>query len=135
MSENGHPDWLPEEYDPDASLRERLPVIAEIEGGIELVAGDDQGDVRNVGPPKGLNAVTWEDGETLTLESGGKASQDHLWEFEIVVPAEGEPFVRSVDPEQGHEAYQRTKKTILDDIDVRIYGVDDDRLKERAVEA
>lgn len=35
------PDWVPEEYNVDDSLRERLPIMAEIDGGIELQVGDN----------------------------------------------------------------------------------------------
>lgn len=124
------PEWLPDEYDPDAPLRERLPIMADIDGGIEIQVGDDRGIVEVVGQPKELNDVQWEDGKTLTLKAGHR-SEEWLWSYELVVPASGEPFLRDVDPEQDIEAYQRTKKTILDDVDARIYGIDHERLESR----
>lgn len=128
------PDWLPEEYDPDAPLRERLPIMADIEGGIELHVKDERGTVDILGRPKELNTTTWESGETLSLQAGGGA-EDHVWNYEIAVPAEGEPHVKRVDPMQSHEAYLATKRTYMTGIDIRIYGVDADRFEEQEAAA
>lgn len=128
------PDWLPEEYDPDASLRERLPIMADIEGGIELHVRDERGVVEIVGRPKDFRTTKWESGDTLVLQAGG-GRPAHIWKWEIVVPASGEPHLKKVDPEQTMEAYMSTKRTYMRDIDVRIYGVDADRFEEEEVTA
>lgn len=128
------PEWLPDEYDPDAPLRERLPIMAEIEGGIELHAQDDRGTVEILGSPKELTSMSLESGDRLTLKTGGGTGR-HKWSWEIVVPAKGDPVLKDVDPMQDFEAYRKTKTTWMDDVDVRIYGVDADRFEESEVSA
>lgn len=118
------PAWLPEEYDPDAPLHERLPVMAEIEGGIELHVRDERGVVEIVGQPQ-----HFEDPENTAsvLKAGSRPDN---WRWEIVVPREGsgsEPFLRRVDPNQRFEAYISTRDRWMENIDVRILGVDADR--------
>lgn len=113
------PDWLPEEYDIEADLRERLPIMAEIDGGIELHVGDDRGVIEIVGQPQ---EITDRMG-VLTLKCGPSFSN---WDYEIVVPESenGDPYLREVDPDQPFEDYMDTRETVMSDIDVRIYGVD-----------
>lgn len=117
-------EWLPEAYDPDAPLRERLPILAEIEGGIELHVRGESGTVEVVGRPKVCN--TGGDGGYMELLAGG-GPRDDVWGWEIVIPRAGPPFLRKADPNQPHEAYMATRRRWLEDIDVRIYGVDADR--------
>ncbi|WP_276257178.1 hypothetical protein [Halomontanus rarus] len=125
------PEWLPEEYDLDAPLYERLPIMAEIEGGIELHVGDDRGIVEVVGEP---HELTENYADTLTLKAGG---HEFNWDFEIVVPKpeNGDAFLRSVDPDQDYEDYIDTRTRELEDVDVRIYAVDHDRLEGAEVTA
>ena len=122
------PEWVPDEYDPDASLRERLPAIDNIEGGVDLYVGDDRGVVKVVGTPKQFR----ENGVGVqTLKAGGGLNDIHTWSWEIVVPTpeHGDPVLKSVDPNQPEEIYSKTKSTELREIDVRIYGVDHERLE------
>lgn len=116
------PEWVPAEYDPDAPLRERLPIMANIEGGIQLHVADDRGIEEIVGEPHDITETRG----TLTLKAGGT---EFNWNFEIVVPEEGEAFLRSVNPDQDVEDYFASRTKELEGIDVRIYGVDTDRLE------
>lgn len=121
--DNDLPEWVPEEYDPEAPIEERLPILPEIEGGIEVWAADDLGLKKVLGEP---HEVRENHAGTLTMYIGG---QKHNWNYEVVVPVnDTAPYVREVNPDQPMEDYQRTKKTVLTDADVRIYGVDVDRL-------
>ncbi|USZ73766.1 hypothetical protein [Natronosalvus halobius] len=126
QSQADRPEWLPDEYDADASLRERLPIMAEIDGGIELHVGDERGIVEIVGEPLEL---TENAAECYTLRTGSASKwRQGVWRNEIVVPKEHEAVLKSVDPEQSFEDYERTKKTELRGVDVRIYGIDHERL-------
>lgn len=119
---NDMPEWVPEEYDPDAPLIERLPIMAEIEGGIELHVQDKKGVVEIVGEPHELHERA---NGTLKLNAGGR---EFNWNWEIIVPAsDNEAVLQSVNPEQSYEAYEATKRTQGRGIDVRMYGVDADR--------
>jgi len=123
------PEWVPEEYDPDAPLAERLPVIAEMEGGIEIHVKDEHGTVHNVRQPQHLSRLS---NDGLKLDCG-TAPDD--WSYEIVVPGgDHEPFLRDVDPNQTHDAYVATRRTVGRDIDVRVYGVDADRFEDDTAE-
>jgi len=113
------PSWLPDEYDPDAPLAERLKLLAPIDGGIELHAEGDRY-TTTIGEPRGLKEL---DNGTLRLKTG-TGPDTHSWDYELTVPAEGEAFLRSVDPDQDHEAYVKTKTTEMRGMDVRVYGVD-----------
>lgn len=118
------PEWVPDEYDPDAPLRERLPVISEMEGGIEIHVQGDLGVVENVRQPQ--HFIERGTGG-MKLQAGSRPDD---WSWEIVVPPEGEPRLEKVDPMQSMEAYMKTKKTWFNDIDVRVYGVDTDRFED-----
>ncbi|ELY73239.1 hypothetical protein [Natrinema pallidum] len=126
MTDSDSPEWLPDEYDPDGNLRERLPIMAEIDRlrGAELHAADDRGLTKILGTPFDLEENPT---GTLTLHVGGS---QYNWDYEVVVPSsDTPPFVRSVDMEQDIEDYERAKKTELENVDVRIYDVDHDRLE------
>lgn len=117
--EVSRPDWLPEEYDPEAPLYERLPIMADLDGGIELHVED--GRVSEVvGRPKDLT----ENHAGCYRLDAGHGSDPAEWSWEIVVPKDGEARLEKVDPMQSHDAYMRTKSTYMRDIDVRIWGVD-----------
>lgn len=107
------PEWLPDDYDPDASLPERLRVIGEIDSDIELHAQGDDGEVWNIGKP---HQVTLR--KALTLRAGGEA---HAWDWEVVVPATDDPTVlRAVEFVDGGS----DTTPVAEDVDVRLYGVD-----------
>lgn len=127
------PDWVPEEYEPEAPLAERVPIMAEIDGGIELHVRDGERDVVEiVGSPYELS----ENGAgTMTLKCGANKTTGDTWSWEIVVPEDGEARLMDVDPMQSMDAYMKTKKEWLSDVDVRIYGVDADRFVDPEVEA
>ena len=59
------PAWLPDEYDPDAPLAERLRLLADIDGGIELHVSDDRV-TEVVGEPRELKE---NHAGTLTLKT------------------------------------------------------------------
>lgn len=128
------PEWLPEEYDLDAPLYERLPIMAEIEGGIELHVGDDRGIVEVVHQP---HELVEKPHEVLELRTGTSGKFGDVWIYEIVVPKpeNGDAFLRSVNPDQDYEDYIDTRTRELEDIDVRIYGVDHGRLEGTEVSA
>lgn len=119
------PDWVPDEYDPDAPLSERLPVIAEMEGGIEVHVRDgSKGTVEVVHEPQHF----YENPRRVKMCCGVRADD---WNWEIIVPkGDAGPVLKHVDPNQDIEAYQATQKTWLKDIDVRVYGVDRDRWEQ-----
>ena len=124
LERRNDPEWLPAEYDRDAPLRERLPIMADIDGGIELWVGDGR-TVEIVNQPQELT----ENGQGVFVLKTGTSFAD--WSYEIVVPKpeNGDPFVRSVDPNQEYEDYLDSRTVELKDIDVRMYGVDHDRLE------
>ena len=113
------PEWLPDEYDPDAPLHERLKLLAPIDGGIELHAEGEKF-TKVIGEPRGLREI---DSGTVRLKTGTDGDA-HTWDFEVTAPPDGEPFLRKVDPDQDHEAYIKTKKTVMRDMDIRVYGID-----------
>ena len=116
------PEWLPDEYDTDADLRERLPIMAEIDGGIELHATDDRGVREVLGSP---HELTENHAGTYVLKCGGT---EFNWSYEVAVTPDGECIIRSVDPDQPMEDYMDSKERVLDDgVDIRIWGVDVDR--------
>lgn len=113
------PEWLPDEYDPDAPLHERLNLLAPIDGGIELHAeGDRVTEV--IGEPRELT----ETGAGAVRLKTGTGPNTFSWDWEVTAPPEGEPFLKKVDPDQEAEAYMKTKKTRMRDMDIRVYGVD-----------
>lgn len=133
VDENEHdpeedmPNWVPDSYDPDAPLVERLPIMAGIMGAIELHVKGENGVIEIVGRPKKL----LQNDRYVRLDCG--TSSDN-WEWEIVVP-KGEdsapPRLDHVDPMQPGTVYSATKDVeYLRNVDVRIYGVDAYRLYE-----
>ncbi|ELZ39343.1 hypothetical protein C471_08495 [Halorubrum saccharovorum DSM 1137] len=124
------PEWVPEEYDPDAPLAERLPVIAEMEGGIEIHVEDKRGTIYVVHQPQNLKELP---SDGLQLDCGPRTG---YWSHEIVVPGgDHEAYLRKVDPDQDYDAYVATRETVGKDIDVRVYGVDADRFEDDTPEA
>ena len=124
------PEWVPDEYDPDAPLAERLPVIAEMDSDAEIHVQDKRGVHYVVNQPQDLSDLP---NGGLRLDCGPRIG---YWSYEIVVPGgDNEPFLREVDPDQEYEAYVATRKTIGKDIDVRVYGVDADRFEDDIPEA
>lgn len=127
MSTAEPPAWLPDEYDPDAPLRERLPAIADIEGGIELHVQGETAVVEIVGSPVHFD----ERANGVMVLMTGTRSCSGSWQYEIVVPEdEGRARLRKADPDQDVEAYMATRKTWLRGVDVRVYGVDADRFDD-----
>lgn len=122
MEESEQPDWLPAQYDVDAPLQDRLPIMAEIEGGIELHVGNPSGVVEVVHQPQHFHQ--YETGG-MRLDAGTAVDD---WEWEIVISEDGSSVLKKVDPMQDVDVYEMTKRRWLDDVDVRIYGVDIDRL-------
>lgn len=123
------PDWLPDEYEIDAPLRERIWHLPEIDVGIELHAGDDRGIVKVLGQP---HEVVEQPNGAIVLRAG--FGDEFNWDYEVVIPTEESdtgPYVREVDPDQPHDAYMATKRTILENADVRVFDVDTDKLDER----
>lgn len=120
------PDFVPDEYDPEADLYERLPVIAEMEGGIQLHAADGTGTDHVLGSPHDLNEDCH---ENYRLHVGGRQFN---WDYEIVVPSgDHPPRVEEADPDQDIEDYYDSRDTWLEPADVRIYGVDLDHFAHR----
>jgi len=119
------PEWAPDEYDPDAPLAERLPVIAEMGSEAEIHVQDKRGVHYIVNQPQDLGSLP---NDGIRLDCG---TEMDYWSHEIVVPGnDNEPFLREVDPDQEYEAYVATRKTVGEDIDVRLYGVDADRFED-----
>jgi hypothetical protein len=123
---NDLPEWVPDAYDPDAPLRERLPLYEEVEAG-ELVAIGRRGYEQPLGQPKGVAATTSDDGPEI-LYSGGRRGDRGVWKWEIVAPPEDPPFIRSADADEEYTSYADSRKREMEEVDVRIHGVDDDRL-------
>jgi len=120
-------DWVPKEYNPDAPLSKRLPIIAEMEGGIEIHVQGERGVVEVVHEPQHFI----ENARVMKLQAGTRPDN---WSWEIVVPKDAYPFLQKVDPNQSMEAYMATKRNWLEDIDVRVYGVDADRFEDNNAE-
>ena len=117
-TEIDRPVWLPDEYDPDAPLHERLKILAPVEGEIELHA---EGRVTEaIGEPRELREL---ESGTVRLKTG-TGPDIHSWDWEVTAPPDGEPFLQKVNPDQEHEAYLKTKKTRMEGMDIRVYGVD-----------
>jgi len=122
------PEWVPDEYDPDAPLAERLPVIAEMGSDAEIHVQDKRGVHYVVNQPQDLGTLP---NDGLRLDCGTR----RLLVVRNRRPSEHEPFLREVDPNQDYEAYVATRKTVGRDIDVRLYGVDVDRFEDDTPEA
>lgn len=112
------------EYDPDAPLLDRLRTIAELED-VELHVQGHHGVTEIVGSPQHHT----ESKRRFWLACGRKSDD---WQWEIVVPKKDGLAceLREVNPMQELVAYEATKRTVLRDLDIRIYGVDTDRLGE-----
>lgn len=117
-------EWMPEEYNPDDPLVERLKVIENIGGGIELRASDGSQTV-TINSPKMSDELAK---GSYRLYTGNYNSDTGVWSWEVVVPDNGEPCLASANPDQNVEGYLDSRETRLEGVDVRIYGVDDDRL-------
>lgn len=125
---NDLPEWLPDEYDPRAPLRERLPVMAGIEGGIELHAQDEHGVEYVLGSPQHFNHVERgvEPGR-MKLDAGRGVNRS--WTHEVVLgPKSERATLYEVNPDQPVEFYEDSKQHKSSAVDVRIYGVDVERL-------
>jgi len=123
------PEWVPDEYDPDAPLAERLPVIAEMGSDAEIhvrisAASTTSSTSRKTSE---LFRTTGSDSIVARASTTGRTKSSP--------PANTSPFLREVDPNQDYEAYVATRKTVGRDIDVRLYGVDVDRFEDDTPEA
>lgn len=119
MSAIERPEWLPEEYDPDAPLLDRLRIIAEIESGIELHVKGDNGVVEIVNSPQ----HHMENDRRFHLACG-TAPDNWRWEIDVPKKEGVPPTLKRVNPNQDVEAYEATKRQWLRIEDVRIFGVD-----------
>ncbi|ELZ21636.1 hypothetical protein C476_07911 [Natrinema limicola JCM 13563] len=120
-----NPEWLPSEYDRDADLRERLPLMTEVDVQIELVAQDDAFRPEPVGTPRSISETDY---DVLVVETSHTTGQT---DFEIVAPQPGntDPYVKRINHDAEAEDY---KETIFEPVDVRIYNYDDNRLADHA---
>lgn len=123
-----YPDWLPDEYDPDAPLRERLRVMANIEGRIELHVRDPRGVTEVIGSPVNFHE---REGGTYQLDAG---YGDDMWQWEVIAPPDGPARLYKVQPELPMELYEDTRERWLSGIDVRIYGIDTGRFETEDAE-
>lgn len=122
------PEWVPDEYDPDADLYDRMEAMASIEGGLEIHVQDERGTTEIVAGIQDLN----QDGYgNYRAHMGSTATGTDSWDYELVVPGSDDHDARleDVDPDQPHELYLKTREPYLENVDARIYGVDHDRLK------
>lgn len=125
-----YPEWIPDEYDADAPLADRLPIMARIEPAIELEVQGKDGVIENVRTPQ----IFESNDQYMKLYCG--VSIDN-WRWEIVVPQDGgfDPRLDRVDPMQSEAKYAATKDVAyLEDVDVRIHGIDSDRFDEEGEE-
>jgi len=121
------PEWVPDEYDPDADLYDRMEAMAAIEGGLEIHVQDERGTTEIVAGIQDLN----QDGYgNYRAHMGSTATGTDSWDYELVVPSsdDHDPRLEDVDPDQPHELYLKTREPYLENVDARIYGVDHDRL-------
>jgi len=79
------PEWVPDEYDPDAPLAERLPVIAEMGSDAEIHVQDKRGVHYVVNQPQDLGTLP---NDGLRLDCGTRID---YWSYEIVAPANTSP--------------------------------------------
>lgn len=120
----GPPEWVAAEpYDPDADLRERVRQLVEMESDVDVCGKDERGFYRVLGQPQEVKEV-----ESGAIELSVGPSQFNC-QYEVVVPKpeNGAPFVRSVDRDQDYESYIDGRETVLQNADIRIYNVDEDR--------
>lgn len=123
------PEWVPDEYNPDADLYDRMEAMASIEGGIEIHVQDERGVTEIVG---GIQDVNQDGHGNYRARLGSSATTGgDSWDYELVVPSSDDHDARleDVDPDQPHELYLKTREPYLKNVDARIYGVDHDRLK------
>lgn len=97
-----------------------------MEGGIEVHVKDDRGVVEVVHEPQHF----YDNPRRMKLACG-VAIDD--WKWEIIVPkGDSSPVLKRVDPMQEHHAYLATQSRWMENIDIRVYGVDTDRWQEAA---
>jgi len=121
------PERVPDEYDPDADLYDRMEAMASIEGGIEIHVQDERGTTEIAAGIQDLN----QDGHgNYRAYLGSTATGTDSWEYELVVPSSDDHNARleDVDPDQPYELYLKTREPYLENVDARINGVDHDRL-------
>jgi len=95
------PEWVPDEYDPDAPLAERLPVIAEMGSDAEIHVQDKRGVHYVVNQPQDLGTLP---NDGLRLDCGTRID---YWSYEIVAPSEHEPFPARGRSESGLRSVRR----------------------------
>lgn len=120
MSEQLHREyeWLPDEYDPEASLADRLDVIPAIDVSCEFRARDPETEQEtHIGQ---FQHVTDAPG-TRRFAFGARPDN---WQYEVTLNDRGVAVLHDVDPMQPIDAYQQTKTALAHDVDVRIYNVD-----------
>jgi len=129
-SDTDVPEWVPEEYNVADPLAERLPIMADIDGGIELHVQGCDGVIEVVGAPQHFSK-----GPNGLRLCCGHAVDEWRWEILVRSADDQPPRLEKVNPHQDIEEYQRSKQTHLVGIDVRIYGVDSERLDEEPTPA
>lgn len=110
-------DWLPDSYNPDDDLWDRVNAIGEIEGSPEVHALGVDGTRIILGVPHDVS----ERHERLKLTAGGKP---HNWEYEaIITDGDNENYIRAVDMDADAEDVQSETK-LAGQFDLRLYNVD-----------
>jgi hypothetical protein len=123
-TDGGFPEWLPEEYDPEAPIRERVEVMGGIDGGVEIHAATENAyEVLHQPLHVEVNGH-----DTLILKTGARAEQG--WKYEVYVDENGATTVYSVTCANADEEYYAESKSrfLFGDVDVRLFCVDTDRL-------
>lgn len=135
-SEEPVPNWMPDTYDPTASLIDRVQAIGKIEANldfdskspdeyVEIRVQDDQKNMQIVGPPTELQ----ETDESLHLYCGYSPDE---YKWLITVPKQDSEPASLTRPQSADPIGILGSKppTTLEPIDVRVFKVDADRFKE-----
>jgi hypothetical protein len=118
------PEWLPESYDPDDDLWDRVDAIDEIDGAVEVHALGVDGSRIILGEP---HDVTEADGRRK-LCAGGKP---HCWTYEATIyPGDDEDhYLHSID--MAGDAEENSRDMVMSgDFDLRLYKVDAPEMSE-----
>lgn len=118
------PEWLPESYNPDDDLWDRVELIGEIDGAVEVHALSVDGSRIVLGEPHKV----MEAHGRRKLCAGGKP---HCWTFEAVInPGDDEDhYLHSID--MSGDAKDNSKDMVMSgDFDLRLFGADAPEMSE-----
>lgn len=129
VKEADTPEWLPESYDPDDDLWDRVEALGEIDGAVEVHALGVDGSRIILGTP---HDVTESHGRRKLCAGG----EPHCWEYEAVInPGDDEShYLHSID--MTGDVEDTSQDTVMSgDFDLRLFGVDAPEMSEEEKDA